>query len=382
MNSKLLLTIIIVVSLGACIPTPKQMPTPFATVTRIPSITPFPTSTLVNTATPLTVESSPTDDIYSNPDVAFWNGFIEQDPQNFDAHYQRARAIYLSNRPVGSIDVYKSRLILALQDINTAISLRSDNGGYYSLRLLIYDALAGTTDYIVDSQYLSTLALDDARKAYEFGTLEEYPERAIINELIASNQCKEALANAEEQIAKLPSSDPSLGGLLHIRSRAYACLGRLNDALSSVNDSMFNNENMGYKNELKAQYLILLGRYTEALPLLNEQICHCELAGWHYFLRAEIYFNTDKKDLVQDELFNGMMRTWGRGGMLPYVEAQVALDEGRKDDAVQLLQFAEATFTDPIYNSLRWKIQGQLKAADTPPLELTPSFLDIMTPVP
>jgi hypothetical protein len=382
MNSKLLLTIIIVVSLSACIPTPKQMSAPFATVTRIPSITPFPTSTLVNTAAPLAVESSPTDEIYSNPDVAFWNGFIEQDPQNFDAHYQRARAIYLSNRPVGSIDVYKSRLILALQDINTAISLRSDNGGYYSLRLLIYDALAGTTDYTVDSQYLGKLALDDARKAVEFGTLEEYPERTIINELIASNQCKEALANTEEQIAKLPSDDPSLGGLLHIRSRAYACLGRLNDALNSVNDSMFNNENMGYKNELKAQYLILLGHYTEALPLLNEQICHCELAGWHYYLRAEIYFNTDKKDLVQDELSNGMMRTWGRGGMLPYVEAQVALDEGRKDDAIQLLQFAEATFTDPIYNSLRWKIQDQLKAVDTPPLSLTPSFLDIMTPIP
>jgi len=308
---------------------------------------------------------------------------IANDPQNAENYYRRADAIYLSSRAIGSRDVYIAKLNFALQDINMAISLQPNNGDYYYLRLNIYDKLAGTTDFIVDSQYLSKLALDDAYQEFKLGTpFDYYPERTIINELIATDQCDVALSNVKKAIADLPPNDISLGGLLHIRSRVYACLGRLDDALQSVNDSMFNNENMEYKNELKVQYLILLGRYEEALPMLDEQICHCELAGWHHYLRAEIYYHTDKKELVQDELFTGMQKTWGRGGMLAYMEAQLAQDEGRTEEAIQYLQLAEATFSDPIYNSLRWKVQEQLKALGAEPLVLTPSPTYVGTPIP
>jgi tetratricopeptide (TPR) repeat protein len=308
---------------------------------------------------------------------------IAKDPQNAENYYRRADAIYLSSRAIGRRDVYIAKLNFALQDINMAISLQPDNGDAYYLRLNIYDKLAGTTDFIVDSQYLSKLALEDAYQESKLGTpFDYYPERTIINELIATDQCELALSNVKKSIEELPPNDISLGGLLHIRSRAYACLGRLDEALQSVNDSMFNNENMEYKNELKVQYLILLGRYEEALPMLDEQICHCELAGWHHYLRAEIYYNTGKKELVQDELFTGMLKTWGRGGMLPYVEAQLAQDEGRTEEAIQYLQLAEATFSDPIYNSLRWKVQEQLKALGVQPLVLTPSPTYAGTPIP
>ena len=308
---------------------------------------------------------------------------IAKDPQNADLYYRRADAIYLSTPAIGSLEVYTAKLNLALQDINMAISLQPENGDYYYLRLRIYDSLAGTIEYSVDRQLINKLALEDAYQEHKFGTpFDYYPERTIIIKLIATDQCDIALSSAEKLIEELPQNDLTLGGLLHIRSRASACLGRLDDALQSVNDSMFNNENMEYKNELKAQYLILLGRYEDALPLLNEQICHCELAGWHHYLRAEIYFHTGKKNLVQDELFTGMTKTWQRGGMLPYVEAELALDEGRTEDAIQLLQFAEATFSDPIYNSLRWKVQEQLKELGDEPWIVTPSVSFAPTPTP
>lgn len=385
MNSKTFSMIVAVILLASCAPVATPVSTPMATVTRIPTTTPIPTPTPHNTPTEIPtytpVVIAPLN-IYQSANVNYWAQQIAKNPKDANAYYQKALAMFQSNRAIGSLDDYITRLNLNLQDIDTAISLNPDIGDYYTLRQNIYNRFAGTTDYIVESQYWSRLALENAQKAYQLGTTDDYPERTIVNDLIASGHCDEALKTVQKLITELPSGDISLGGLLHIRSRAYACLGRLNNALQSVNDSMFNNENMEYKNELKAQYLILLGRYDEALPILDERICHCQLSGWHYYLRAEIYYRTGKKDQVQDQLFIGMTKTWGRGGMLPYVEAQLALNEGRKSDAIQLLQFAEATFSDPIYNTLRWKVQKQLRDLGAQPLAITPSVEVTATSIP
>ncbi len=314
-------------------------------------------------------------------EFSYWDQLIAQDPGNADLYYQRATAYYDSAKQIGSLDVYISKLDQALEDIDIAISLRPDFGDYYSLRQSIYAQKAAEQKYTVDNVYLTSIALDNAYKAKELGTaIEEYPERLIVIDLIFSDQCEKALQEVQKQIDELPAGG-HLGGLLHIRSQAYACLGRLDEALQSLNDSMFNNLNMDYKNDLKVQYLILLERYEEALPILNEKICDCSLGGWNYYLRAEIYYNTGKKDLVQGELDAGMPRTWARGGMLPYVEAQLALDDGRQEDAIRFLQLAEATF-NPTYNSLRLKIQEQLTSLGVQPLNPTQSVSSQVTPIP
>ena len=138
---------------------------------------------------------------------------------------------------------------------------------------------------------------------------------------------------------------------------------------------------MDYKTDYKIQYLILLGRYSEALPLLNGQICDCGLGGWRYYMRAEIEYKLGKKDLAQSDLDTGMQRTWGRGGFLPYVEGQLALDAGSKAEAIQDFQLAEATF-DPTYNYLREKIRAQLASLGAKPLQMTPSVPYQPTPIP
>ena len=381
MNSRKFTLLILAGFTMACASIAGLTATPQATVTRIPTGTPPPTATLINTPTeyPTFTPVAAVPDLYGLPGIENWTEMIARDPQNADYYYRRADSIYIDTHALGSRDAYVARLDFALQDVNMAISLQPDNGDYYYLRRSIYDDLASVTDYIVDSQSISNLALADAYQVLKIGSpFDYYPDRTVISELIATDQCDKALTNVEELMKKVQPDDVSMGGLLHIRSRAYACLGRLDDALQSVNDSMFNNENMDYKNKLKGQYLLLLGRYDEALPLLDEAICNC---GWYHFLRAEVYYNPGKKDLVQDELFAGVPRTWARGGILPYVEAQLALDEGRNDDAIQLLQIAEATFTDPIYNSLRWKIQDLLKELNAVPLIITPSET-FLTPTP
>ena len=384
MNARKFAILILAGSTMACASLSRFMSSPNPVITELPTFNTPQTEILIDTPvagsslTPAVLIP----DLYNESGVENWTEMIARDPQNADYYYRRADAIFVDTHALGSQDAYVARLDFALQDVNMAISLQPDNGDYYYLRRSIYDDLASVSEYIADSQSLSNLALADAYQVLKIGTpFDYYPDRTVINELIATGQCDQALASVEELMNEEQPNDASMGGLLHIRSRAYACLGRLDDALQSVNDSMFNNENMEYKNELKAQYLILLGRYDEALPLLDEAICHCQLAGWHYYLRAEIYYNNRKKDLVQEELSAGMPRTWSRGGMLSYVEAQLALDEGRKDDAIQLLQIAEATFTDPIYNSLRWKVQDLLKELNAEPLIVTPS-ITFLTPIP
>jgi len=354
----------------------------------LPAVTAAPTETVISSSigtTPQIPSIAPmnftTAESQENNEISIWDQVLAQDPENADAYFRRATLIYNATDQIYNLEVYQSKLDQALKDVDKAISLRSDNGDYYSLRQSIYWNTAVTQFYSVDQQYLVSIALDNAYKAYQLGTTKDYPDRTIVIDLIFTNQCQKALDEVQILIAQLPEGDTSLGGLLHIRSQAYACFGRLEDALQSVNDSMFNNMNMVYKKDLKIRYLLMLGQYNEALPILEEQIGTSKLRGDRYYMRAEVYYNLGMKELVQDELNEGMPRTWERGGWLPYVQAQMALDEGRTEDAIQLLQLAEATF-NPTYNPLRWKIQEQLKSLGALPLTLSPSVPYISTPIP
>jgi tetratricopeptide (TPR) repeat protein len=324
---------------------------------------------------------NPTTFTANNPDTAHWDQVIEQDPSNAEAYYQRAQIIYDAATPKGSAAAYAAKLDQALQDVDQAIALRSDVGDYYALRQSILFYRAGVEEYDVDGQYLYEIALANAYKAYELGTTVAYPERLIVVDLICSGQCQQALVDVQHLIDQTPPDDISLGGLLHIRSQAYACLGELDEALQSVDASMFNNLSLGYKQELKIQYLLMLEQYEEALPLLNARIEASDLAGFLHYMRAWVYYNLGEQELVQAELETGKPKTWSRGGWLAYVEAQLALDEGRTEDAIRHLQLAEATL-DPTHNPLRWKIQEQLQALGAHPLVLTPSVPHQATPIP
>jgi hypothetical protein len=76
-----------------------------------------------------------------------------------------------------------------------------------------------------------------------------------------------------------------------------------------------------------------------------------------------------------------MANSWDRGSILPYIEAKFALDDGRKEEAIEFLQIAEATML-PDFNSLRWKIQKQLAELGAKTLNPSISVPYKATPIP
>ena len=179
-------------------PTLTVTPSPRPSIT--PSRTPRPTFTLIPTSSPIAT-FAPVGSILDNSvDITHWTQVITQDPKNADAYYQRANA-YNSIRKVGSLDTVNATLDLALQDIDKAIALRPDQGNYYALRQSIYYNKGSSAQFEVDSEYLYHFALENAIKANQLGTTVQDPDRIIVIDLIAVNQCQAALDMLQQIMA-------------------------------------------------------------------------------------------------------------------------------------------------------------------------------------
>ncbi len=307
--------------------------------------------------------------------IGIWDQVLAQDPQDDNAYYQRATCYYKMSQEKNVLEYYQSDIGHALRDIDAAIAIRGDIGDYYALRQSIYIGILSVLDVEVDREYIANIALENARKAYSLGTtLEPYPDRIIITDLLFSNQCQKALEELQLLLESTPADDSSRGGLLSIQSQVFSCLGRLEDAIDAIDTSMFNEMNLSWKKWLKSVYLYQHGEYEESLLLLDKLIAeNYNGGGERFYLRAAIYFAQGKFDRVPGELNKGRARTWMRYEMLPYVEAQMALREGNTEQAIRILLYDETTF-EPLFFPTQWKVQKQLSGLGVTPLNPTPSI--------
>ena len=238
---------------------------------------------------------------------------------------------------------YEDYVSLGLKDIDQAITLRSDDGNYYFLRHSFFDELAGITDYRVDRIEISSLALENAKMALDLGTTEEFPERYYVVELINSDRCGEAKESIQELIIRTHTKDTSIEGLYMLQSRAYACLGDLNNAISMI-DKSISYSNSAFNSELKAGYLYQAGRNNEALKILNDLIeKHPSYGGNRYYQRAVIYLDKGDRKKAEEDLVMGAGNTWFHAGLYSYVLGEMALADGKTEEAISQFQNAEAT---------------------------------------
>ena len=307
---------------------------------------------------------------------------IQSAPELDEPYFLRAASYHSLMKQQRSQLEFQNYLDRAMVDIDKAIAIRPDNGDYYMLRQYLLVDLAGLQNYQVDAQYISEYALENAGAALTLGaTLDEYPDRIYITDLIFTNRCEEAVQQLQEMIDQTDPKNDSIGGLYHIQSQAYICLGEVDKAIKMVDKSMFNNVNMEWKYELKARYLYQAGRNNETLQLLNELITQKpSYDGWRYYLRSLIYQEMGEREKAEQDLMIGTGNTWSRVGLFSYVQGKMALEDGNTEEGIALLQEAEATL-DYLFIPLQKRIQAELEQLGAQPLEITPSVMLDATPM-
>ncbi len=304
-------------------------------------------------------------------------------PQLDEPYFLRAMSYHSLMKQQRSQLEYQDYLDKALADVDKAIAIRPDHGDYYMLRQYLLVDLAGMQNYQVDAEHISEYALENAATALNLGaTLDEYPDRIYITDLIFTRRCEEAVQQLQEMIDQTDPNNSSIGGLYHIQSQAYLCLGQVDKAIKMVDKSMFNNINMEWKYELKARYLYQAGRSHEALQLLDKLLEQKpSYDGWRYYLRALIYQEMGERDKAEEDLMMGAGNTWGRVGLFSYVQGKMALEDGNVEKGIALLQEADATL-DYLFIPLQKRIQAELEQLGAKPLKLTSSLMLDATSIP
>ena len=308
---------------------------------------------------------------------------IQFAPESDEAYFLRALSYQNLMQQQRSQFEYLEYLDKGLADVDKAIAIRPDNGDYYMLRQYLLVSLAGMQEYRVDAEHITEYALDNAGAALSLGaTLDEYPDRIYVIDLIYANRCRDALQQLQEMIDRTDPNNQSIGGLYHIQSQAYSCLGQVDKAIQMVDKSMFNNINMEWKHELKSIYLYQADRKKEALQLLNELIEQKpSYDGWRYYLRALIYQEMGEREKAEQDLMMGAGNTWSHVGLFSYVQGKMALQDGNRAEGITLLQEAEATL-EVMYTPLQKRIRAELAQLGAQPLEMEPSVMLDVTPIP
>ena len=308
---------------------------------------------------------------------------IQSAPELDEAYFLRAASYHNLMKQQRSQFEFQDYLDKAMADIDKAIAIRPDHGDYYMLRQYLLVDLAGLQNYQVDAQHISEYALENASAALNLrATLDEYPDRIYMTDLIFTNRCEDAVQQLQEMIDQTNPNNDSIGGLYHIQSQAYICVGQVDKAIKMVDKSMFNNINMEWKYELKARYLYQAGRSDEALQLLNKLIEQKpSYDGWRYYLRSLIYQEMGEREKAEQDLIMGAGNTWSRVGLFSYVQAKMALEDGNVEEGVAMLQQAEATL-DYLLAPLQKRIQAELQQLGAQPLEIRPSVMLDATPIP
>jgi tetratricopeptide (TPR) repeat protein len=371
--------------------------TPFALASLPPTPSFTPTPTLIANNVPTTETAMPAVSV----DTSMWqirnfmsqgqhaeailllDQVIQSAPELDEAYYLRATSYHNMMKQQRSQFEFQDYLDRAMADIDQAIAIRPDHGDYYMLRQFLLVDLASLQDYQVDIQHINEYALENASAALNLGaTLDEYPDRIYVIDLIYTDRCEEAVQELQKMIDQTDPNDSSIGGLYHIQSQAYACLGDIKKAIQMVDKSMFNNVNMEWKYELKARYLYQAGRRDEALQLLNTSIEQKpSYDGWRYYLRALIYQEMGEREKAEEDLMIGAGNTWWHVGLFSYVVGKMALEDGNIEEGIALLQEAEATL-DCLFAPLQTRIQDELRKLGAEPLEITPSVMVDATRMP
>jgi hypothetical protein len=296
------------------------------------------------------------------------NLYIEKHPTSTKA-YEIRFTCYLNS----SSNVFteaQGYSLAALQDLNTLISLRPQDAGYYAQRDFTLRQLAEMETYSVNKFAIYDLANQDVKKSIELGAPPiSFVHRHYTRNLIEGNHCQEGLEEAQKLIQQYGTQTSDYGQYYSVYlTEAYICLGDLDKALESAQAITCDDPVSTCKSGLLTEIYFQSGDYENALNTVNYMINWQPVGGgWRYFIRALIYYEQGQIELAQQDLATGDAYSWYGTGVDEYVLAQLAFDNGDRASGIYHLQTAEQMF-DINYSVLRQETIEQLKAYGEEPI--------------
>ena len=316
--------------------------------------------------------------------VAVWDRVIEQDPASHAAYYHRALSNLEATAGETFLEVYRSRALQAIEDLDLAIALSDGfNGDYFGRRAGAFEILAGVPDVRVDLQRLYAIALENAERELQLpGTAPLYSVvRSVPRLLTRLGRCEEGMELASHLNAERGGDGvaPSVG-LEVILGDLGLCLGDFRAAIAHYNLAIDRDPQCVLRYR-RAEARYLMGDPPEAHLELNTIISACpSFAGYRYYLRALINQERGATELAQSDLLLGSLNTWDQGGLLPYVQSLIAFDQGDRVQGLELLRQSEMTM-DGGERPLVERFQRELAELGEEPYRPTPDPLPEATPL-
>src|SRR4030042_7168862 len=162
---------------------------------------------------------------------------------------------------------------------------------------------------------------------------------------------------------------------------ARLCTGQSRQALDALVEAGAVSADCEYDYQ-QAVALYLLDRTDEALRALSTLITGCpNYDGHRYYLRALIRYESGDTAGASDDLQQGVLSTWDLLGFKAYIEARMLADEGKLQEARDLMQQAELSF-DRTRAPFPNRIPSELADLGGQPLVATPLPSPEATPLP
>lgn len=319
--------------------------------------------------------------------IELTNKLISLDPDN-PKQFREAVVIYrdLANNFTSESD-YVALLEEALKLADRGIYLFPKFGDLYLQRAFVYYSLNNSLPYRVDREKGYAIAIENLKAvAYLRSKYSNNPEHYLVIFNSEFNHCDEALSDAIRFSTAEPSgdvfSDYSTERLLE---SAYACKGVYQKAFDFNNIDI---EKTGCKDSTcrnqinKAIYLIHLGRSDEAYEIVNQSIEQKpNYTGIRYFIRSVIEFDRGEYDKAIEDAYHAEGSSWAHGMYINYILGLNSSRLGNKEEAIEYLQYAEAT----LYHQMEFAIirsREELDKLGSKSLVIEPSEFLSVTPMP
>jgi tetratricopeptide (TPR) repeat protein len=310
---------------------------------------------------------------------------INQQPNNGNAYYYRSYCYQTKTNGETNANLKQQNLEFALNDVNNALhyGVTDSNvrpGDPYYVRSLIYSSMETYSTLRSERNRLIELEAENLKISVVLGNSSVYSRRSMPLLYFSMERCEEGWAELDRLQREDGLSMPPRPFYLHMAAWGHVCDGNFDKALESVDKGLvlFTAPDRVF---FRALILYYLGRLDESLLVLNQLIEEKpDYNGYRYFLRAVIHYDQGNRALAEEDLRKGNYNAWGGGGLDNYLLGRMAMDDNKKELAIQYLQTADSELVGE-YHPFSSKIEAALQSLGASPLPTEPASGIVATPM-